>query len=595
MNKLKEIYKTNHGKRKSLRWSMVKMLLFGWFFPLLMLIFIFIFLVTGKIDRQMENMITTSTQKAAEILEIQLEECETASKNASYLPVIRECYEQYRVNEDKRIFRDTVTTFLKQQYQFDANCRASIMVFTEFPEEKFFSFNNSNNGTYKDIDFFYKNVKEDLLKQVDELDTRTALIGKQGRIYMVRNLVDSKFRPYAVLALELDKESLLQSLSSIWGYENAEIYMNGELLAATNMEENLYFDERTAGRLEKDNLLFVPGKGKNSFVYKRMKLYNGSLDLVIRLDNKVIQAEMQTLQTFFIILLVFMLPLIIMILSFFHVRVTKPMQDMVTASEAVQRGNFGVQIKNMAESEEFYRMEDSFNHMSSQLKNQFEKIYREEIALRDAKIMALQSQINPHFLNNTLEIINWEARLNENYKVSGMIEALSTMLEATMNRKAKSYNSVAEEMAYVDAYLYIISQRFGEKFQCSKEIDETLLDCKIPRLIVQPIVENAVEHGMDITKKGEVIIRLYKRDEELLCIEVEDNGVLTKEDKDKINSLLTKEPDPEKERRVSLGIRNVDQRLKMLYGQTCGLFIESNKKNHTVSTILIKMNGTIEQ
>ena len=77
--------------------------------------------------------------------------------------------------------------------------------------------------------------------------------------------------------------------------------------------------------------------------------------------------------------------------------------------------------------------------------------------------MALQSQINPHFLNNTLEIINWEARLSDNRKVSAMIEALSTMLEATLNRKKRHMVALSEELSYVDAYLYIISQRLGER------------------------------------------------------------------------------------------------------------------------------------
>ena len=147
------------------------------------------------------------------------------------------------------------------------------------------------------------------------------------------------------------------------------------------------------------------------------------------------------------------------------------MQDLIKVFDVVRAGEYGTQIENMANSEEFYHMEESFNYMSSQLKQQFDKIYMEEIALRDAKIMALQSQINPHFLNNTLEIINWEARLNGNMRVSQMIEALSTMLEATMNRKANPYNTVAEEMEYVDAYLYIITQRYGEKFTCRKELD----------------------------------------------------------------------------------------------------------------------------
>lgn len=176
----------------------------------------------------------------------------------------------------------------------------------------------------------------------------------------------------------------------------------------------------------------------------------------------------------------FALPLVFIIYNFLNKRVNRPVQDLIKVFDVVRAGEYGTQIENMANSEEFYHMEESFNYMSSQLKQQFDKIYMEEIALRDAKIMALQSQINPHFLNNTLEIINWEARLNGNMRVSQMIEALSTMLEATMNRKAGSLQYCGGEMEYVDAYLYIITQRYGEKFTCRKEIDESLLNYKNP-------------------------------------------------------------------------------------------------------------------
>lgn len=583
-------------KRKSLRWGMVKMLLFGWFFPLIIMIFMMIFLVTEKIDDQIQRVVMTSTDKAAEIVKIQLEASETASKNASYLAVIRNAYDTYRKDGDKRDFQNNVFTFLNQQYRFDSNCRDVILVFTEYPEESFFTFNNSKNGTYKDIEFFKNNIQDNLLARVEELDTNTELLGCQGRIYMVRNLVDAKFRPYAVLTMELDKASIMRSFSSVWGYQDANIYMNGELLLSSSGNLNaMQYDEDIQSRLSDKSLLFKQGNGESSFIYKRMKLYNGNLDMEIRLDNAIIYAELQTMRYFFIMLVIFMIPLVYLIVTFFHRRVTKPVQKMVKVFDEVKNGEYGVQIENVADSEEFYHMEESFNHMSSQLKRQFDKIYQEEIALRDAKIMALQSQINPHFLNNTLEIINWEARLNENYKVSQMIEALSIMLEATMNRKAQPYNTVAEEIVYVDAYLYIISQRFGEKFQCKKEIDETLLNCKIPRLIVQPIVENAVEHGMDVTRQGEVLIRIYRKEEALLCIEIEDNGTLSEEDKRKIDTLLNNEVDSSNEKSVSLGIRNVNQRLKMLYGETCGLFIKNNQKNHTVSTILVKMNEETEQ
>ena len=176
-----------------------------------------------------------------------------------------------------------------------------------------------------------------------------------------------------------------------------------------------------------------------------------------------------------------------------------------------------------------------------------------------------------------------------------MIEALSTMLGETMNRNERQFHTVAEEMAYADAYLYIISQRFGAKFSCTKQIDERLLELQVPRLIIQPIVENAVEHGMDIANRGEIAIRLFEREDEYLCIEVEDNGRLTAEDRVRIDRLLSPDIQPSKEKRVSLGIRNVDQRLKMIYGPDCGLFINGSEEENTVSTILLKTNPPTEQ
>lgn len=585
----------NSKERRSLRFSMISMLIFGWFFPLLLLIFMMSFLVTSKVNDQIERAIVTSTDKAAEILKIQLEASETASKNASYLSVIRNAYDTYRVDEDRRDFQEKVLTFLKQQYRFDSNCRAAVLIFPEYLEENFFTFNNSKNGTYKDIEFFKNNVQDELLEHMEELDTNTELLTCEGRVYMVRNLVDAKFRPYAVLAMELDKNSIMRGLFSIWGYEDAAIYLDGEAFLSTSLTEMATYDEAVREKLASENLFFEKADGKNSYVFKRIKMYNGEFDIVVRLNNSIIYAEMQAISYVFITLILFMIPLIYLIFTFFHRRVTKPVQEMVQAFDVVKSGEYGVQIEEGEDSEEFFHMKESFNHMSVQLKNQFEKIYKEEIALRDARIMALQSQINPHFLNNTLEIINWEARLNENYKVSQMIEALSTMLEASMNRRAQPFNTVAEEMVYVDAYLYIISQRFGEKFHCEKEIDESLLNCKIPRLIVQPIVENAVEHGMDIARIGEVILRLYKKEEDILCIEIEDNGTLSEKDEERIHRLLSEELDPLNEKHVSLGIRNVDRRLKMLYGDGFGLFITNNKNNHTVSTILVKINERTEQ
>ena len=583
-------------RRKSLLWSMLFLLLFGWFLPLLLTNGIMSIMATRKVHTQIDRSVTTSMEKAVEIMELQLAESETASKNASYLNVIREAYLTYQDGGNRRDFQTTVFTFLEQQYMFHKNCQAVNLVFREYPDDIYYTYNNSTGGTYRDITYFKTYVAKDLLEEMDDLDTRTELRSYDGRLYMIRNLVDSKFHPFAILAIELNEESLMESLKSVWGYENAVVYLDGTYALSLEGGDSLHYGEEQQNRLAENDSFIEHASGRqNPYVYKRLKLYHSTLDCVVELDRSAIYAEIKTIRYVYGILAVFALPLVFIIYNFLNKRVNRPVQDLIKVFDVVRAGEYGTQIENMANSEEFYHMEESFNYMSSQLKQQFDKIYMEEIALRDAKIMALQSQINPHFLNNTLEIINWEARLNGNMRVSQMIEALSTMLEATMNRKADPYNTVAEEMEYVDAYLYIITQRYGEKFTCRKEIDESLLNYKIPRLIVQPIAENAIEHGMSITREGELVIRLYRKREDLLCIEIENNRPLSEEDQAKIHKLLKEEPNPKKEHRGSLGIRNGDQRLRMMYGPECGLFISNNKNNHTVSTILVKIDEGRQQ
>ena len=289
------------------------------------------------------------------------------------------------------------------------------------------------------------------------------------------------------------------------------------------------------------------------------------------------------------------LPLLAVVIALFTRHVSGPIQILAQANRQVQSGQWGYQIDSPPPNVEFEKLYTHFNGMSMELQNQFQRARLEQQATQRAQIKALQSQINPHFLNNTLEIINWEARMADNEQVSAMIEALSTMLDAALDRGGRTQIPLREEMGYVDAYLYISRERLGDGFHAYKEIDQTVLDQPVPRLILQPIVENAVEHGMDITEQGRLEVRLFEREDGYLCIEVEDNGHLTEEDRKRIDRILSQDIEPEKEKRVSLGIRNVDQRLKMIYGADCGLFIDSDKSEHTVSTILLKMEVPSEQ
>lgn len=256
------------------------------------------------------------------------------------------------------------------------------------------------------------------------------------------------------------------------------------------------------------------------------------------------------------------------------------------SAEQIQNGNLGYQLETDMGSQEFEYLRESFNQMSERLKYQFDHIYEEELALRDARIMALQSHINPHFMNNTLEIINWEARLSGNEKISRMIEALSTLLDAAIDRRRVPEISLSEEMIHVNAYLYITSQRLGKRLKVEKELPEEIMWIQVPRLILQPIIENAIEHGIVPRGSGKIVIR-GQRQENYLYIDIINDGEFTEEDERKVKRLLSPDYDTSQESSGNMGIANVNQRLKIIYGESCGLCLHSCGQDQTCSTLTI--------
>ncbi|MBD5545978.1 MAG: sensor histidine kinase [Lachnospiraceae bacterium] len=576
-------------KRRQLKWSMITMLAVGWFIPLLILSVTVFFFVDYQINKQLEKTIVTSSDKVVEICQMRIDDAVAASKSASYLPALRECYGRYLTDHDENKLKQDVALFLTQQYRYNTDINMTALYFTNDPETIYYCYTNDNRVSYTAVQAFKENAKETVQQHAPGIDTDIAFLTIADRVYLVRNIMDSKFHAYAVIVMELNMENILMGLDGVWGFKAGDVFVDGVSILNEDVSDPYIdvFPQRIMRSSHYERNL------SEAYVYKKVESNRHRFSYMILLDSSVIVSEMDTIKYVFYLLIGFMVPLIMVIFWFFHKRVNMPIRLLRKAHKEIEKENYGYQINVDDGDEEFYDLGNAFNSMSNTLKNQFEKNYLEELALRDANIMALQSQINPHFLNNTLEIINWEARLTGNYKVSNMIEALSTMLEATMNRKKEQLIPLAEELGYVEAYLYIIAQRYGDNFQVEKEIDESLLRVKVPRLIIQPIIENAVEHGMDIRHKGKIKLTVRK-EEQMLVIEVMDNGKLTQESRRKIDELLYTESTTDTSS-LSLGIRNVNKRLKIIYGQECGLTIKSNKDDYTVSTILVKIDKEGEQ
>lgn len=568
-------------KRLSLKWSITILIVACWVLPIFCIVGGGGLYIIHNFQQQTRNTLTTSVQNGVKLTRSQLDAAVTASRNASYNSTIVDTYNKYLKDSDALGFHSTIQKYLIQQYNHDSRFLSSALCFFNEPENIIFTSMALRSG---DSLYYKQNVAEKAYGLSQSSEKAIVFFTVEDRIYMQRNLIQRNMESFGALTLELKKETMFASLQNmalttdvtIW-LDDIPVHLEGEAL--TGAEIDTFPISGTVYIAQQDGEYIAGVEKTDSY----------QIRYLIRVDKAALAAQEDGFKWILIGLCVLLIPLMGIVVLFFQRMVSRPVKILNSAAQEIEKGNFGVQVSQDFHSKEFQYMERSFNTMSDTLKNQFEKLFKEELALRDAKIMALQLQINPHFLNNTLEIINWEARLAGDLKVSRMLESLSVMLSATMDRKQERIVHLSEEMMYVDAYLYIIAERLGKRLSVEKNIDPELQDFYVPRLVMQPVIENAVEHGIQPLQKGLITIRVY-REEEHVVLEVENDGVMTNEDEEKIAQLLSEEYTPKEGESYNLGIRNVHQRLKIIYGEAAGLYIKMNKNQHTVAKIIIPIH-----
>ncbi|MDO5601528.1 MAG: histidine kinase [Oscillospiraceae bacterium] len=568
-------------KRLSLKWSTTILIVLCWVLPIFCIVGLGGSYIIDNFESQTQEMAMTSVQNAVKLTKSQLDASITASRNASYNSTIVDAYNKYQKDGDVLSFHSTVQTYLAQQYNHDDRFLSAALCFFNEPDDIFFSsmFIRPSESLY-----YKENVAGKAYEIAQGSETSIVFFTEDERLYMQRNLVQRGMEAFGALTLELKNETVFRPMKNIAMVTDATIWLNdipvpmmGEAMTGMEIEK---FPISGSVYIERENEDYIAGVEKTD---------NYEFRYLIHVDKHALGQQADGFKMILMGLCILLVPLMGIVILFFHRMVSRPVGILNNAAAEIEKGNFGIQVSENFHSKEFQFMAGSFNAMSDTLKNQFEKLFKEELALRDAKIMALQLQINPHFLNNTLEIINWEARLAGDVKVSRMLESLSVMLSATMDRKHERIVHLSEEMMYVDAYLYIISERLGKRLSVEKNIDPELQDFYVPRLVMQPIIENAVEHGIQPLQKGLITIRVY-RDEESVVLEVENDGIMTNEDEEKIAKLLDQEQPEGEGDSYNLGIRNVNQRLKIIYGDEAGLYIKMNKNQHTVAKIIIPIH-----
>lgn len=373
-------------------------------------------------------------------------------------------------------------------------------------------------------------------------------------------------------------EEITEAEDNIARLDSVNKYLSNLRIYVDRIEENLQKESRYEDNMEiwENDVQIV-----TSLVGDTMSQY-------IYYEVRGIQQSRAAYQTFFMNLVRFsllgmgLLLLLVSILSYYIPRsITMPITRISRVTDQVAKGNLSVRAA--AESGAEARMlSDSLNAMIDKINELLDQVTTEQIRLRKAEFELLQAQINPHFLYNTLDTIVWLAEAGDQKRVVSMVDNLSDFFRTSLNQ-GKDIISIREELAHVRSYLEIQQVRYQDILRYEITVPEDLYEYKIPKITIQPLVENALYHGIK-NKRGQGTITVTgERSENGFVLYVRDNGIgMTQERLNEVRAGIQKLSYTGKE---IYGLYNVNERIRLNFGETYGISIESTYGEGTCVSI----------
>ncbi len=246
----------------------------------------------------------------------------------------------------------------------------------------------------------------------------------------------------------------------------------------------------------------------------------------------------------------------------------RPLRGLASAMESFETDADHFTYRPVGGTREVRELSDSFGHMVLRIQQLMSTVREEEINLRKTELKALQAQINPHFLYNTLDSIAWMCEQGRNTDAVKMVHALARLFRISIS-KGNELIPIAKEIEHAESYLQIQKYRYKNQFTYEFDVDPTCLNYYCNKITLQPIIENAINHGLDLlVDEGRITVRVYPDGEDIVFT-VQDNGVGMSEEQ--VASILHQDPKD----RTGIGIKNVNDRLQIYFGKQYGLHITS--------------------
>lgn len=409
-------------------------------------------------------------------------------------------------------------------------------------------------------------------------------------IYSTQNLA-----PLGYVIINLAEEKLFDIYSDISLYKDGSIFItDGGGYILSHGDKSLLDTQVSADYLQ---LILTPSdtpfsrQSLNgvSYYIACQKLNNGQWYMFYQVDAFEFEKDFIMLTQAFFVITIVILILALTVAVFLAKSISGPISKLSSTMQQVRNGNFGIRNDYHAK-DEVGALSDSFNAMIENTNELIETIYQKELLKQQAELKFLQFQINPHFLYNTLETINWISRIRGVPEAGEIAKALGDLMREGL--RDDDFVPIEREVRNVENYLLIQKCRFGEKIQSNTYIDPTIAQVRTPKFILQPIIENAILHGIDPKLEGGTIRIFGGHDGEDIVLTIEDDGVGMPPDmlRNLLNENIRKANNDGKH--THIGILNVHKRLQLTFGPTYGLTIHSEVGVGTVVTIRLPYGGS---
>lgn len=410
-----------------------------------------------------------------------------------------------------------------------------------------------------------------------------------GLIYVAKQIKDSlTMKPLGILRASIKVSSLEKMTEAAKDSFSAEIYLldSENQVILNSMEYDI--DELTS-QFEGVSGNFLYGINNQKYCCVYQKGSDTDFVLVGMAPMSYLKKTGRELLEITIILLILGVVLCVFLTSVLAKGIAGPIERTSSAMQKFAGGDFTVRLPE-GRTDEIGEMNSVFNHTIEEVESLLKKVVEMEITNKDIEFQALQAQINPHFLYNVLDTINWMARKKGEENICRMVTAISNLMRESISNK-KNMVSIQDEMRYVQDYIYIQETRYGDKFTSYVEMDEALKDVMLPKMTIQTLVENAVVHGVENAVWDCFLYVTVEHKDDMAVIMVKDNGVgMTKE---KLDSLLN--PDVSREdirpedgqTHTNLGIYAIRKRLEYVYDGKAEISILSEEGKGT--EIILKL------